>query len=415
MLEISKEVARRFVLGRQGVWPGKRWQGREGVDQAIRAIEAVQVDTISVIARNHDLVLRSRVEGYHSGWLEHLLYTERQFFEYGGILFIYPINELPYWKAIMGRPTRWRENIMREYAHIVEHVHESITRQGPMASRDFKDRDRVSGGFNTVKDTTHALDYLWITGQLMIHSRRGNDRVYDLAERLHQAEFPPVSLEEAELFFVTKALSDLGLASSSELARRSRNLLHRAAPPGEMARWLKMLVEDGVACQVKVEDRKETLYYPASAAETLRLLDQGQIPREWQPLKMTTCEEVNLLAPLDNIIWDRPRLKTLFDYDYVWEVYKPAPVRRWGYYTLPILYGDRLVARLDPKLDRKTGFLTLNGFWLDDLGLAEDESFAGALAAGLQNFARFHRAKTFDTSAITYPVLQRRLANLALE
>src|SRR5690242_5534211 len=95
---IRKQTARRYVLGRQGLWPGRRWQGQEGTADALQQAESVQVDTISVVARNQDLALHSRVQDYRPEHLDTLLYRERRFFDYGWILFVYPMQELPYWQ-----------------------------------------------------------------------------------------------------------------------------------------------------------------------------------------------------------------------------------------------------------------------------------------------------------------------------
>lgn len=406
---ISKEVARRLVLGRQGLWPGRRWQGREGVEQAIRTSQLIQVDTISVVARNHDLALWSRVLDYREEWLNYWLYQERRFFEYGRVLMIYPLDEWPYWRTVMERKNRWSRLDKHDLPELVEIVRAQVAETGPMSSRDFKDRDRVSGGFNTVKDTTHALDHLWITGEFMVHSRRGFDRVYDLTEKLHPGEHAPDPLPSdatTDAFILEKVLRELSLATPSALARRGVIMLRRHLTPTECAAFLARLEGEGKAFKVKIEGLKETYYYPAEATPELDDLLKGEIPDGWKPLETDTRQEVNLLAPLDNVLWDRTRLKSLFDYDYVWEVYKPQPIRRWGYYTMPVLYGDKLVARLDPKLDRKTKKLTLGGFWLDDETLAEDIAFGEALAAGLARFARFHRATEVDTAVVAYPVLQ---------
>jgi uncharacterized protein YcaQ len=123
------------------------------------------------------------------------------------------------------------------------------------------------------------------------------------------------------------------------------------------------------------------------------------VPKAWTPLETTTTDEAVFLAPLDPVS-ARGRAKVLFGFDYVWEVYKPAHQRRWGYYTLPILYGDQLVARFDPKLDRATGTLIINGLWLEDDALAEDTAFINAFARGLDRFRRFLKAERIDISAV---------------
>ena len=115
---------------------------------------------------------------------------------------------------------------------------------------------------------------------------------------------------------------------------------------------------------------------PAEDVPVLKEIAEGRVPDGWQPTDSPTDEEVRFLAPLDNVIWDRDRTRALFDFDYVWEVYKPAPQRRWGYYTLPVLWGDRLVARIDLKLHRKQSTLAIQGFWLENDSLAKDDAFA---------------------------------------
>ena len=127
------------------------------------------------------------------------------------------------------------------------------------------------------------------------------------------------------------------------------------------------------------------------------MLARGQTPDAWRPVGTTTEEEVTFLAPLE-IVSARRRAKTLFGFDYVWEVYKPLELRRWGYYTLPILYGDRLVARLDPKLDRATGTLAVKGFWLEQEETGRDPDFAAALSRGLASLAHMAGARRVDVS-----------------
>jgi hypothetical protein len=130
----------------------------------------------------------------------------------------------------------------------------------------------------------------------------------------------------------------------------------------------------------------------------LDALESGRVPKAWKPKATTTLDEVAFLSPLD-IVSARGRAKKLFDFEYKWEVYTPAHLRRWGYYVLPILYGDDLVARLDPKLDRATGVLNILGFWLED-DAPTDEAFASALARGLARLARMVGAKKVNVESI---------------
>src|SRR3970282_641485 len=143
-------------------------------------------------------------------------------------------------------------------------------------------------------------------------------------------------------------------------------------------------------------------------AKVLRDLSAGRVPKAWTPLETTTTEEVVFLAPLDHVS-ARGRAKVLFGFDYVWEVYKPEHQRRFGYYTLPILWGDRLVARFDSKLDRTTNTFVILGLWLEDKALGKDEAFAEALACGFVGFVTFFGAGKLDAKAISEPLLRPRI------
>lgn len=155
-------------------------------------------------------------------------------------------------------------------------------------------------------------------------------------------------------------------------------------------------------------------YALGSDAELLQALSTGSVPQAWTPLATTTTEEVVFLAPLDPVS-ARGRARVLFDFDYVWEVYKPEHQRRFGYYTLPILWGDRLVARFDSKLDRAqrapADTFVILGFWLEDKALGNDVAFAAALAAGFARFVTFLGARKLDATVIHEPLLRRHVGD----
>jgi uncharacterized protein YcaQ len=168
---------------------------------------------------------------------------------------------------------------------------------------------------------------------------------------------------------------------------------------------------DGEIIEVRVEGWKAVHYALASDAGLLHDLSAGRVPPAWTPVGTTTTEEVVFLAPLDPVS-ARGRAKVLFDFDYVWEVYKPADKRTFGYYTLPVLLGDRLVARFDSKLDRPTNTFVILGFWLEDESLGRDEAFAEALARGFARFVKFLGASKLDAQAICEPLLRQRICTL---
>ena len=173
-------------------------------------------------------------------------------------------------------------------------------------------------------------------------------------------------------------------------------------------------IESGMFVQVQVDGGRETYLLLSEDIPILESLEKGKIPKGWKPKETTTLEEVTFLSSLD-IVSARGRAKKLFDFDYVWEVYVPAHKRRWGYYVLPILYGDDLVARLDPKLDRTTMTLEVKGFWHEDDAPVKDPCFADALAKGLIRFAKFLQAEKVDVSAIKPAGLKREVKRVIRE
>jgi uncharacterized protein YcaQ len=355
-----------------------------------------------VVARNHEIVLWSRVAGYDPAYLDSLLYSERAFFDYGSILMIYPMPELPYWQPVMRQQVE--NNSYADFARtrpdLIEAVKADLRQRGPLGNRDFTGKALANNGRAT-KEPGLILNYLWSTGELMTHSRRKFERLYGLTGDIAPAHLQhAMTLPEAEVYFRRKALYDTGLCTGRSWANRLAVTLHRRVGPSEIKQAFENMVGEGLAAPVQVEGSPEKWYFVAQDAEILAALEAGGIPPEWQPVGPTTWDEVTLIAPLDNVIWDRARTQSIFDFDYVWEVYKPANQRRWGYYTLPILYGDRFVARLDPKLDRATNTLVISGFWLDDPGLREDPAFAAALKKGLDHFAGFLGAARTDLKTL---------------
>jgi uncharacterized protein YcaQ len=243
------------------------------------------------------------------------------------------------------------------------------------------------------------LFYLWLIGEVMITNRRGFDRIYDLRERVLPSEYDYAASEsEAEDFFSRKTIAHLGVARENTWRTSLAGFLHRDVSREESKERIERLIEQGIASRVRVENSKDGYLVLNSDQPYLSDLEAGRIPKGWKSLGPSTEEEVTFLAPLE-MVSARGRAKQVFDFEYLWEVYKPAHQRRWGYYTLPILYGDDLVARLDPKLDRKTNALHILGFWLED-DAPKDEAFANALGRGLARFAKLVNAQHIKLDAM---------------
>jgi hypothetical protein len=244
-----------------------------------------------------------------------------------------------------------------------------------------------------------ALYYLWLLGEVMITGRQGFDRIYDLRERVAPREYDSVaSVSEAEDFFARKTIAMLNLMRAKRFRIGWQDAIEREVTVVEAEKKLSELFERGAVTQLKVEESAESWLVLTEDVPLLESLEAGRVPKSWKPLGPSTEEEVAFLAPLD-MVSARGRAKQVFDFEYIWEVYKPVHQRRWGYYTLPILYGDDLVARLDPKLDRKTNKLQVLGFWLED-DAPKDEAFANAFGCGLARFAKLVGAKRVEINTV---------------
>ena len=411
MLTIDIETARRFILGKQGLWPGRRWRGPRGTEQALRAMEYLQLDPLQIIARSQDIALNSRVLDYAPGLWEKPAYQQRKFFDWGNWLALRPMDELPYWRAIMHRERdgesgdRRIPRVVREHAAAIAEMRTILQERDTVSNRDFEMATRTrTQSYRGRKDSALALFYLWHTGEAMTHHRERFERVYALTEKVAPAHLLRESDEEAaDRFLVRKEVAFGGL---SRIARTPDAFHGRGEPDRAARKMLSQLLSEGELIEVKVDGWKQVHYALGSDDRLLSELSAGGVPKAWAPLEANTTEEAVFLAPLDYVI-ARGRARELFGFEYVWEVYKPGHQRKFGYYVLPVLWGDRLVARFDSKLDRTTNTFMILGLWLEDKKLGKDEAFAEALARGFGRFAHFLGAEKMDVKAISEPRLRR--------
>jgi uncharacterized protein len=401
MITISKQTARRFVLGRQGLWPGRRWRGKKGVIQAMRTGEALQLDPLNIVARSQDIILYSRVLDYSPQYLYQVAYENRQFFDYGGWLAMYPMEELPYWRLHMEKRARdeYVSYFVKNHKDVLAFVRAELRRRGPLGNRDFEGGRLELQSYRGRKDTSVAMFDMWLSGELMIHHREGFERVYDFRENIAPKEFDYIAdKDETQKFFARKAVAFMGLKREGNFRAELHSYMRENYSPIEMKEMLARWKEMGMFAQVQVEGGRETFLVLAEDIPALESLEKGKVPKGWSPTETNTLEEVTFLSPLD-IVSARGRAKKLFDFEYKWEVYTPIHLRRWGYYVLPILYGDDLVARADLKLDRASMTLLILAFWLEE-DAPRDASFADALASGLNRFAKMVGAKKVNVGGI---------------
>lgn len=416
-LGLSAAAARRFLVQRHLLAPPRSLPaGLEGVRAAFHRLGSIQFDPLAVAGRNHDLVLHARVRDYDPAWTNELLYERREHFEtYNKMLSLLPTSELPWFRLAWDRfLVEHREGAFARHPETVEHVLERLRERGPLSSLDFDRRATVDWYWGPTNEVRAVLEALAEAGVIGIARREGNRRYFDLVERLFPAELLAQRPDEREqqrhkLLSRYRAHGLLGEGGQVELwygiakARPAPD-----DPPGTPTR--QALREELVACgdlvPVTVEGVRGTRYVLGGELDLLRAsvaaIDRGET---------MSATGVTFLAPLDSFVWDRDLLRSLFGFDYVWEVYVPRVKRRWGYYVLPLLYGDRLVGRIEPRIDRAARVVRILGAWWEPGFRPRDaEGFVPALRSALAAYLRFAGATRLEWAAHLGP--ERRLVGV---
>jgi uncharacterized protein YcaQ len=382
-MTLSKAHARRFLLAHQRLRPARQLSGKTGIMEFVAHVGCIQFDPINVVGCNPDLVLQSRIVDYAPSLLEELLYTDHQLIDgFDKVASIYQASDWPYF-------TR-RRNYTRDRhgapsnppMRIAPDVLEAIREQGPLSSIDLKHSETIDWRWgNKTRISRACLELLYEMGDLVVDHRIGTRRVFNLAERALPAQLlsarDPNSMEkEYQDWHVLRRVGGLGLANPSA-AQYWQGIL---GVNGKIRRQvLSRLVQQGDLTAVAIEGVESRTLFIRTADLTTLEATRDEIPVE--PIAA-------IVGPLDNLMWDRDLLRWAFEFDYVWEVYKPAAQRKYGYYVLPVLYGDRFVARFDPAFDRETHQLSIRNWWWED-GIEPDEEMMAAVRSCLNQFARY--------------------------
>ncbi len=356
--------------------------------RVVDRVGSLQFDPLEVAGRNHDLVLLSRIDGYRRDWTDRWLYQERVLYEtYNKMLSIVPTAELPWYRLTWDRNREDHEGgAFDEHAPLVEELLARIRDGGPLLPRDVGPRAPIEWYWRPTNQVRAILEALAQSGILGISRRERNLRVYDLVERLFPTELLATRVSEREqrlhrLLSRYRGGGLLGTGGDSALwYGTGRDVRERANLRAE-------LIASGRLVAVTVEGLKGERFI---VADELTILEQaeGEVAASQPPGGVAAG--VAFLAALDPLCWDRDLLRRLFDFDYVWEVYVPAAKRRWGYYVLPILYGDRIVGRIEPRIERRTGALRIVDIWWEaGFDPLAEEGFIAAFAGGVDAHRRF--------------------------
>ena len=343
-----------------------------------RRFGSIQFDPIAVAGRNHDLVLHARVEGYEPAWCDEL-YARREIFEATNkALSFVPASEFPWFRHVMGRKgPRFHADALSDNAAVAERVLERIRAEGPMSSADFeRESSPTKNWFGMPENAVRAvLESYTVNGVIGLAWRDGNVRYYDLLERLLPAELLAHEVPEREQ--IRHKLLSRYRAHGLLGAGGAGGTFARIAKPDARKALHKELVEGGELVPVEVEGVRGRRFV---VAEEVALL---QAPPEPGP-------SVAFIAPFDSLLWDTALLVKLFGFEYVWEGFFAPAKRRWGYYVLPILFRDRLVGRIEPRIDPAGNAVQVLDLWWEDGFVPHRvDGFVDAMRDALRAYLRF--------------------------
>jgi len=329
--------------------------------------------------QNADLVLQSRVVDFKPAMLRELLYQDRVLIDgYDKNMSIYPIEDWPFFNR---RRLSYLSNLKgsEKVYGIAPQVIAAIEAKGPLSSLDLDFDQSVDWYWAPTRLARAALESLYLSGELVIHRKIHTRKVYDLAQRhipvdlLHASE-PNTTEADYHDWYVLRRIGSVGMLWN----HGSEIWLGVPGKSAQRTSSMSRLVEKNMVLEVIVEGFNVPLY--------IRTRDQGLLEKVRNA--QYTPERMAFIAPLDNLVWDRRLLEELFGFYYRWEVYTPQAKREYGYYVLPVLYGDRFVARFEPVRSKKNGMLTIKNWWWEP-GVTFTEDMVTAIKECLEYFSTY--------------------------
>ena len=389
-IKISKSQARRFLIGHQGIHQDIEPSSQE-IQRLIKKIGCIQYDPLDVVGRNADLVLQARVKNYKEHILDDLLYKERVLIDgWDKMMAIYHREDFANFEPIRYMHCQETISTMKyrgtlEALDLVEDMKDLVEEKGPVFSRDIASKGRFSSAWGHGKYSSVALDYLFHSGEIGVHHKKNAQKSFDVNSRLLPKEILEAKADyKNETFlewYILRRIRSIGLLWSKN---GGGWLGHFLSDKKARTKALDDLLKKEQIMAVEIEGLKEDFYIHR---DDLKDLENSIVK-----------EVTSVIAPLDNLIWDRKMTQVLFDFEYTWEVYVPKAKRKYGYYVLPVLMGDRFIARLEPDKYRGEKYLKIiNWWWEEDLVPTED--IKACVIEGMKKFCLYLGAEDLDESS----------------
>jgi len=381
---LTNKQARRFILLKHGLIDNYKFIGKQGVLDFVHQVGCIQFDPIDVCGKNAELVLQSRVKGFTKKLLYSLLYEDRKLLDYfDKNLSIIKTSDWPhFWRYREAHKFGGRS--YSEVNAVCEEIKNIIRTKGAVSSADIGFNDKVKWYWSDTKLSRAALETMYFRGDLIVHHKKGTIKYYDLAENCVDVELlntqkPYPDELDHQKWRVLRRIGAVGLLWNKS-SDAWLNIWGLKSP--ERNEIFRQLLSEGKVFEIKVEDINVKLYCLSTDWDLLQTVLKD-------PELKARCE---LLAPLDNMLWDRRLIKSLFDFDYKWEIYTPEVQRKYGYYVLPLLCGDRFIGRVETICDRKAKTLVVKNIWYEK-GVKQTKKLQTVIDSCMHKFANFNECK----------------------
>ncbi len=380
-LPFTKQQARRFLLLKQGLLGAHRFSGKAGVCDFIRQAGCIQYDPIDVCGKNAELVLQSRVAGFTKKMLYNLLYEDRALIDYfDKNMAILPMENWPYFSRTRAH---YRTGIAcrSDIREATDLIIRTIREKGCVCSADIDLPRIVDWSWSPTRLSRAALEALYFSGDLVVHHKKGTVKYYALTGDHIDAALldAPDPNETDEEFLRWQILRRIGAVGMLGIGPSDAWLGIRGLTGEARKRIFASLLAEGRISACKTEGVPNELFF---LTEDEALAETATSSQEY-PARL------EFIAPLDNMLWDRNLIRTLFDFDYKWEIYTPVSARKYGYYVLPVLYGENFVGRIECVADKKARVLEVRNFWYEGAAWLDSE-FSKTLKSRLVAFAEFN-------------------------
>ena len=390
MRTISVNQAKQFILRRQGLLGKHLFTGKDGAYRYVRRAGCIQYDPVDVCGKNAELTLQSRVKGFRKKMLDDLLYRDRLLVDYSDKeLSIWPSEDWPYFSGYRERSVA-HGNAFAGIPELEAEAIDYIRAHGPVSSDTLPIPGTIfwhssmhwSGHWHKESPAARSvLEQLYTDGVLLIHHKSGSRKFYDLAEKYLPAALltAPNPCPDEESFLAWRVRRRIG-AVGLLWNRRSDAWLGISMSPEQREAAFARLEASGAIAPLQVEGIRFPLYMLSDDLPLLKAVLSGEA--DVKP-------RLEFLAPLDPMLWDRKLIEALWDYRYSWEIYTPAVKRKYGYYVLPMVYGQELIGRIEAAADRKNRQLILKNIWYEP-AVRQTKKLSLAVDSAVQRLARFN-------------------------